>query len=467
MDTVEKIGKILPAGLGGLKTFVTKHTDRSPPQFFAGRKDIISDIEDACSSCWEYHSTGGSQDGATTRLIYGAPGAGKTSTLVHLHDEWAQGTYITKCSDGSRRKGPAPVMLFSGSGAIMDRLEKFCVNLVNLVEPGRGNEMFATIHESIRVSGGIDGLFVRGETKTEKLKQLRVIEAGLEAVKKALPHNNWKRPVVIGVDEAQNLKGDKHSPVGRLLQQLHTDNHNLPVIVVLAGLSDTVERVKELGLTRLSREHMYSLNCLDREETEDLKEGFCRNFQIDLGKQEAQFDQMLSATHGWPCHIQNCLYAFAKYYIEAEGDIDKVDFYLIELECLRLRTDYYYDRVSKEISNSVMLLSSVMKQLTEAMSIWEVIDIIEQQSRRAKRRAEKLPRGMTAEDYYNHLIHRGVLQQSKNYAVDCPIPSFRQFLIKLPNRDKIAERHRGVFHYETPIDVDFDYLSDSQSNTVH
>lgn len=462
-----RIGHILPPGLAGLKIFVTEQTDKSPPQYFAGRKNIISDIEDACSSSWERHCSGISQGGANTRLYYGAPGAGKTSTLIHLHDEWREGAYITKHSDGTKRSGPAPAMLFSGSGSIMDSLDFFCMKLVDLVNPGRGDEVFATIHETIRVCGGIDGLFVKGQTEAEKVKQLNVIKVGLEAVAKALPHSKWKRPVVIGVDETQNLLGDKHSPVGKLLQELHANNQKMPVIVVLAGLSDAVARVKELGLTRLSREHMFSLNCFDREETEELKEGFCRHFQIDLGEQESQFDQMLSATHGWPCHIQNCLYAFAKYYIEAEGDIDKVDFYLVELESLRLRTDYYYDRVSTEIRNSVNLLSSVMKNLTEAMSSWEVIDIIERQSKLAKRRTEKLPRGMTAEDYFNHLIHCGALQQSKNYGIDCPIPSFRQFLIKLPNRDKIVERHRGVFHYETPIDVELDYLSDSQSNVLH
>ncbi len=467
MDTIKKNGNILPPGLAGLKTFVAEHTDRSPPQYFAGRKEIISDIEAACSSSWETHSAGNFQKGAPTRLIYGAPGAGKTSTLVHLHNNWANGSYITKLADGSERTGPAPVMLFSGSGAILDSLEIFCMKLVDLVEPGKGDEVLATFHESTRVIGGFDGLFVKGGAESEKVKQLRVVKAGLEAIAKVLPHKKWKRPVVIGVDETQNLYGDKYSPVGRLLQELYTDSHDLPIIVVLAGLSDSVPRVQELGLTRLSRTHMHSLNCLNTEELEELKEGFCNHFQIVLGKQESHFDLMLAKTNGWPCHIQNSLQAFAKHYIETEGDIDKIDFDLVELQSLDARTYYYYGQISNEMRNSMNLLSSIMKRLKGPQSSWNVIDIIEQQAKQAQLLTENLPRGMTAEDYYNHLIHRGVLQQSDNYAIDCPIPSFRQFLINLPDREHIESHHRGVFRYESPVGDDFDHPLESYSNTVH
>ena len=182
--------------------------------------------------------------------------------------------------------------------------------------------------------------------------------------------------MVIGVDEAQNLYGDKHSLVGSLLLQLHADKHNLPVIVVLAGRSDSVTRVEKLGLSRLYREHIYSLDGLDEQEVEELKQEFCNYFQI---------------------------------------------------------TDYFYDRLSDEIRESMILLSSVMKKLTKPLASWNVIDIIEQQSKLAKRRAERLPRGMMPEDYFDHLRHCGVLEQSKRYSVTCPIPSFRQFLITLPD----------------------------------
>ena len=433
LETVEKIGKKTPAGLAGLKTFVARHTDGSRPQFFAGRRKIIANIEDACSLSWEYHSAGYSQLGLAIRHLYGAPGAGKTSTLVHLQDEWAQGFYITKNSDGTKRKEPAPAMLYSGCGGVLDSIETFCIRLVELVEPAIGDDKLTAICETIRAIASREGLLVQDQTESEKAEELAVALAGLAVVAKVLPRDRWKRPVVIGVDEVQNLHGNKHSPVGRLLQQLHADKQDLPVILVLAGRSDSVTRVQKLGLSRLSRGHICSLDGLDRQEVEELKQEFCSYFQISLGKQEIQFDHMLSATHGWPYHIQNFLFSFAKHYIDAEGDIENVDFSQVELESLRLRTDYFYDRLSDEIRESMILLSSVMKKLTSPLASSNVIDIIEQKSKLAKYRTEKLPRGMTPEDYFDHLRHCGVLEQSKRYSVTCPIPSFRQFLITLPD----------------------------------
>ena len=433
MNAMERIGKILPAGLAGLKTFVARHTDGSPSQLFAGRRKIISDIEDACSFSWEDYSTGYSQFGSAIRLIHGVPGAGKTSTLVHLHDEWAQGSYITRNSDGTKRKGPAPVMLYSGCGGVLDSIETLCMRLAELVKPAIGDDTLAAIGETIRAIASREGLLDQDQTESEKAGELAAVLLGLAVVEQVLPRDKWKRPVVIGVDEAQNLHGDKHSLVGSLLLQLYADKHNLPVIVVLAGRSDSVTRIQKLGLSRLSRGHICSLDGLDRQEVEELKQEFCNYFQIDLGKQEIQFDHILAAMHGWPYHIQNFLYSFAKQYIDAEGNIEKVDFSQVELESSRLRTDYFYDRLSDEIRESMVLLSSVMKKLTKPLASWNVIDIIEQQSKLAKRRAERLPRGMMPEDYFDHLRHCGVLQESKRYSVTCPIPSFRQFLVTLPD----------------------------------
>ena len=98
----------------------------------------------------------------------------------------------------------------------------------------------------------------------------------LAAVAKALPHSKWKRPVVVAIDEAQNMPGDENSPVGLLLQAFHESQANLPVIVLLAGLSDTKMRVRELGLSRLSKNRVCSLNGLDAVEVAELKAGFLR-----------------------------------------------------------------------------------------------------------------------------------------------------------------------------------------------
>ena len=105
-------------GREGLDEYVHEFRDRGVPPYYAGRQKILSEIEDACAAIWKRHRDGRSQTEGLTRVIYGAPGSGKSSTLVHLHDEWLGGSYVSSNKDGSDREGPAPVMVYSGDGSL-------------------------------------------------------------------------------------------------------------------------------------------------------------------------------------------------------------------------------------------------------------------------------------------------------------------------------------------------------------
>ena len=96
------------------------------------------------------------------------------------------------------------------------------------------------------------------------------------------------------------------------------------------GLSDTRERINELGLPRLSKHSTYSLNGLDEAEIEDSKEGFCEYFGIDLCGRSDEFDALLRRTDEWAAHIQNCLQAFAEVYPETGCEIEAIDLTRVE-----------------------------------------------------------------------------------------------------------------------------------------
>ena len=40
-----------------------------------------------------------------------------------------------------------------------------------------------------------------------------------------------------------------------------------------------------------------------------------------------------------------------------------------------------------------------------------------------------LPDGMNVHEFYDRLIHQGVIEKRDNGTIHCPIPSFRSFLI--------------------------------------
>ena len=75
--------------IDGLRKFV-RIRDRSDPPYFVGRKDVIADIEDTCRAMWKNHRAGVPQDKGITRIIHGAPGAGKTSLIGHFDQRWSR-----------------------------------------------------------------------------------------------------------------------------------------------------------------------------------------------------------------------------------------------------------------------------------------------------------------------------------------------------------------------------------------
>ncbi len=372
--------------------------------------------------------------------------------MTHLQNEWLAGRHVTSLSDGSARSAPVPVMLNSEDGQIFDKLDEFCEELVNLVAPGEGQGIFNKISDTRRKSGSADLSLVKGQIEQERTTEQKVANASLYAISKVLPAEKWTRPVVIGVDEAQNLTGDKHSQVGLMLQALHVNRHNLPIMVVLAGLSDSKEHVIELGLSRLSRNSKYSLGCLDAEEIEELKQGFCRHFEINLGSRVKEFETLLLRTDGWPAHIQNCLWAFGKQYLDCGCDVEAMDFNQVDQLAEDARLDYYFERLSNSMLDSFKFLSSVMEQLTENVSRGEVISIIERTAilyDGDDDSTRRLPDNMTSREYYNDLIHRGALQEYEKHQVRCPIPSFRQFLIHRGKKERSTNNATGSdsLHY--------------------
>ena len=440
-----------PSGFTGIQLYASRiDRDRSLPPVYAGRKHIISDIEDLCKRVWERRLLGQRQPSGAIRLIYGAPGAGKTSTLDYLRTQWNKGAYITS-SHEDQAQLPTPQMLRLLAAPALRNIEGFCEDWVNLIDPGQGDSMFVSSSQTDR-RGGRGGVspFIEGRFEQERTKHRMGEHPELRFVKKMLPKEKWLQPLVIGFDETQNLHGDDNSPAGVLLQELHENLFEFPVVVLMAGLSDSTFTTSKLGLTRLAGDACYSLDRLDDLEINELKTGFCAHFEIDLKDREVEFESLLQSTEGWPSHIQNSLQAFAIHYVKANGDIDSVNFSSVEKLNAMMRENYYRRRRSKEMKVSDLLVATVMSQLTGTEELSEVIEIIELESKLGGNFRERLPDNMTAKDFYEHLIHQGALQERGDDLVDCPIPSFRNFLINNPGsrRPKHNTRRDQPFVYE-------------------
>ncbi|MYJ96012.1 MAG: hypothetical protein F4053_10630 [Proteobacteria bacterium] len=88
-----------------LRKFVAMGASELPP-VFVGREKIIHDIELISSYCWQRFKRKESGPHKNTRVLYGAPGAGKSATIRYLEREWSKGRHVTR-----GLTSPCPLML--------------------------------------------------------------------------------------------------------------------------------------------------------------------------------------------------------------------------------------------------------------------------------------------------------------------------------------------------------------------
>ena len=134
----------------GLREFVAAG-EGSPPPVFVGRTEAIADIEAAARRAWKPGASNQGEPGAT-RVLHGAPGAGKSSLLAEL---------AARC--GASRGPGAPRVLLLSSADFAD-ISAVYGSLASAVNPREAERLFEATRRGLSVSGalkflgsGVDG----------------------------------------------------------------------------------------------------------------------------------------------------------------------------------------------------------------------------------------------------------------------------------------------------------------------
>ena len=406
----------MAADLAGLKSFVELGAGVEPP-VFVGREGALSDIETVTGNIWKSFGQHAQGPRKNARVLYGAPGSGKSSTLAHLESRW------------NGKQGPAtrgtPLML-NLVPSEMDDTARVARKLGNLLAAGLGTTAreLRTSVQNWRVNLGVGQ--VGGESKIHAPPP----EDPIEAVLQHFPGEKWTRPVVIAVDEFQNMRGDKHSGLAKMLFNLHESRYRAPVTLVVAGLGDTKTRLDQCGISRVLDQAKHSLGCFSRDETRDLVTGWRDHYGLRPGEWQDGVLALTREANNYPVHVHNVLASFAGEMVRVNGNTALVRIDRVRMCATDLRLGYYRDRMSPEMKKSELLLGMVMQELHPGMGVGTVINLVNRHARPGDDDVRwQLPRGMEAEDYYDHLVHRGALHEDVDDSIVCPIPSFRDWMI--------------------------------------
>ncbi len=408
--------------LDRLREFVAER-DRNAAWFFVGRTAEIDEIEKTCALAFRRFREGKALAGAT-RLFQGAPGAGKTALLTHLQEKWAQ------AGDGE----PHPLLV---DRPTLDDPAALVLAIAELLDPDKAQQFRQTVTRGRAATVGVGALSGSGTQATATAPPL----AGLSELRRMFPPADWTRPVCLMVDEIQNLDPKE----GKTLESLHLAVDGLPIVPVLAGLSSSQAALtRRGGISRLSRGAVRTLGCLEAGQAAEAVRWMLACFRIETEKADAKrwADLLERISDRWPQHLQNAMQALGEGLLEVGGILANVDEGAVTGRARLWRLESYGQRRGPEMRGAVILVGHLMAAVRDGgLHRHQVVDTIRARIRDRPEgsSARRLPKGISPEDFLEHLIHRSALQEGEDDRLVCPIPSFRAFLVGEAIRTMFSE----------------------------
>ncbi len=117
-------------------------TEGAPPRVFVGRSEVLDDLALAAEQVWDFTDTNGYGMEKATRIIQGAPGAGKSSILEEIKKN-PERLY-------TQSVGKAPMVVALESGKIRKPIN-ILKPLVEEIHPSKVQEFMASISQNTGV----------------------------------------------------------------------------------------------------------------------------------------------------------------------------------------------------------------------------------------------------------------------------------------------------------------------------
>ncbi len=390
----------------GLRIFSEKG-DRSPAPAFVGRESVLAGVEGTVRRVARGDAQGG------IRLIYGAPGAGKSALLEELARRWR-----------AREASDAPIPLFVSAD---DFAEPALVAeaILDTLNPGATPVSASSRRTAWSAQAGF--LSRRVETETSRDSPLAEVSGGRRnpwaMLREFAPSQDWPGPMILLIDEAQGMTGDMSNGENSLLKALHEGRHGFPLTAVMSGLSDTLQVLRELGVSRLSEGAAHALGPLSGSECREAVAALLDRHRVKGGAEDsAEWAGAISERcNGWPQHLHNYLAGTARSLIDAGGDLARAELDAALEHGDRARVNYYNARLAG-LAPAHGAIRSILSRIPDGgLLTGEVMAMTQRTATEAS--FDNGPQ------FYKALLHAGVLHEDGALMCHCPIPSFRRHIL--------------------------------------
>ena len=407
--------------IDGLKIFASPilTKDRGWSPFFSGRHQEIENVELGVEGVMTRFQSGERMPASDeTWLFQGPPGVGKSALLAKLGERWN-----VKKSDAAPIAVPIRAdHVFSQANLVAKIADALAISN-NDAEASDKLEQIVSIDHGSTISA--DTEFSEGQSVVRNSRELT-----WETLTSLFPRKNWKRPVVLLLDEAQSLsRWEGPSEISNL----HQGIHSLPIIPIFAGLSDSFEVLRDHDISRMAHRRRVTLWALEQSEAEEAVKSMLDAFRVGGSNHEDWMHRITEESGGWPQHLQTGMQALAKVVAENHGMLGPLegDFADAVSEIsARYRNESYEGRFDDDLAGCFGLLHAVLDAARPpGKSLATLKGIISSHANDSKEDEYQLPEMLDASMLLNRMIKRGFLQLSmpgRRYI--CPIPSLTDYI---------------------------------------
>lgn len=381
--------------------------DRDAPVAFVGRDQEI-DLTTRQIATWRPGETRG-----RTIIAQGAPGAGKTALLHEFGRRLP-----TVVPNAASVYLPTPWI----DADVPDLLKALAVEMT-----GVPSDSLRTT-QSARHTAGVKAL------ATTQLGRSRSVSPPEVTTWSAFQRHfaglaNQSRPTLLLVDEIQRIGAGEATK--NLLHHLH-DQTSFPVLLVCGGLSTSVARLGELGLSRLDEAHILHVAALTPTETHQCLEESLRIMADDvgIGGHPDQWARRLAPpTHGWPQHITGHFRAAAEALLESARPVFDDENLGRALALAEINARRYYDRrLEASRTNPVIVFAVHEAAMHGEMDADDAADTVEKTvaTLSGSRKARHHANFAGASDCVDQMLYAGVIAYATNATtspLSVPIPS--------------------------------------------
>lgn len=409
-----------------LRTFV-RLEDRASPPIFVGREKIIEKIVEDVSEC----RSNTDETACFTRVIHGAPGAGKTSLLSELQRLLDGGMVDGKRVDTS-------VVVARLSGHHLSNAEYVANTLIHAytgdyLDVQKERATSTTLKSELAGLGG-----GHQRTTTERRLREQIQDSGQlwQAIKDHTSIRIEDTVFLLLIDEAQTVEGNSlNAPDGRntTIMSLHEGSFStlgIKFVAVFAGLSDTVPVLADRGISRI-KGSLIQLGGLSSNETEDLVSSWMRHPEFGFenlfhSSDIIRVSKMIAvASEGWPRHANTYLREFGRSVLELSiRDDMKVDLNGVFERGHEDRLTYYENRLSAaNLGRFRRVIRDAAKQSQDGVVELESLSsVAENEYGLSEAKYETL---------HEKAIHAGILEpagRSDDESFTFPIPSLFTYM---------------------------------------